>query len=249
MSIAGRSRVLSTSYRQHLREYAGMRVLDVWYDCIDEKRLIETAPNAAARKYRERIAAKARASATEYLFPKIAGVMDGRCRIVDQPPLIFHPAWQEGDEERLQQAFASYHDSLPAERRRLFEHYHFVDLAFKVVGVGSVGTRCFVLLFLAEGNDPLLLQVKEAGLSALEPYAGKGRYEHQGQRIVVGQHLMQCHSDLFLGWTTLLSGAHCCVRQLRDMKFSVPIVDVDAGGLARYAAICGWALARAHAKR
>jgi uncharacterized protein (DUF2252 family) len=239
---------LSSSYRSHLREYAEMRVIDAWYARIDEKALIATAPDAAARRRRQRIAAKARASVADYLFPKISGVVDGQRRIVDQPPLLFHAAWQVQDVERVQKALEQYHDSLPAERRRLFERYRLVDYAFKVVGVGSVGTRCLVLLYLAGENDPLLLQVKEAGPSALEPYAGKGRYEHQGQRIVVGQRLMQSASDMFLGWATFLDGAHCYIRQLRDMKFSVPLVNLDAQRLTNYAAVCGWALARAHAK-
>jgi uncharacterized protein (DUF2252 family) len=239
---------LSSSYRAHLREYAEMRVLDAWYARIDEKALIATAPDAAARRRRQRIAAKARASVAEYLFPKISGVVDGQRRIIDQPPLLFHASWMERDLERVQTALAEYHDSLPAERRRLFERYHLVDYAFKVVGVGSVGTRCLVLLFLAGENDALLLQVKEAGPSALEPYAGKGRYVHQGQRIVVGQRLMQAASDMFLGWATYLDGAHCYIRQLRDMKFSVPLVNLDTRRLTNYAALCGWALARAHAK-
>jgi uncharacterized protein (DUF2252 family) len=225
-----------------------MRVIDAWYARIDEKALIATAPDAAARRRRQRIAAKARASVADYLFPKISGVVDGQRRIVDQPPLLFHAAWQKQDLERVQKALEEYHDSLPAERRRLFERYRLVDYAFKVVGVGSVGTRCLVLLYLAGENDPLLLQVKEAGPSVLEPYAGKGRYEHQGQRIVVGQRLMQSASDMFLGWATFLDGAHCYIRQLRDMKFSVPLVNLDAQRLANYAALCGWALARAHAK-
>jgi len=242
------ARVLSSSYRTHLREFAEMRVLDAWYARIDEKALIATAPDAAARRRRQRIAAKARASVAEYLFPKISGVVDGERRIIDQPPLLFHAAWQEQDLNRVQGALEQYHDSLPAERRKLFERYRLVDYAFKVVGVGSVGTRCLVLLYLAGENDPLLLQVKEAGPSVLEPYAGKGRYEHQGQRIVVGQRLMQSASDMFLGWATFIDGVPCYIRQLRDMKFSVPLVNLDAQRLANYAALCGWALARAHAK-
>jgi uncharacterized protein (DUF2252 family) len=241
-------RALSQSYRAHLREYAEMRVLDAWYARIDEKALLATAPEAAASSRRQRIAAKARASVAEYLFPKISGVVDGQRRLVDQPPLLFHAAWQKHDLERVQGALAQYHDSLPAERRRLFERYRLVDYAFKVVGVGSVGTRCLVLLFLAGENDALLLQVKEAGPSVIEPYAGKGRYEHQGQRIEVGQRLMQSASDMFLGWATYLDGTHCYIRHLRDMKFSVPLVNLDAQRLANYAALCGWALARAHAK-
>ena len=144
--------------------------------------------------------------------------------------------------------FAAYQASLPPDRRRLFDQYRYVDFAFKVVGVGSVGTRCFVALLMAGEDDPLLLQVKEARSSVLEPYAGKSEYEHHGERIVVGQRLMQSASDMFLGWTTAADGTHYYVRQLRDMKFSVPLVDISAKYLARYASLCGWALARAHAK-
>ena len=241
-------RVLSRSYRAHLREYAEMRVLDVWYARIDEKTLIATAPDAAARRRRQRIAAKARASLAEYLFPKISGVVDGRRRLVDQPPLIFHLPGQSGEAERLKPILAAYHDTLPADRRQLFERYRLVDFAFKAVGVGSVGTHCFVLLFLAGEDDPLLLQAKEAGESVLAPYAGQSSFEHQGQRIVVGQRLMQSASDMFLGWTTGADGRHFYLRQLRDMKFSLPLVNLEAVVLARYADICAWALARAHAK-
>jgi uncharacterized protein (DUF2252 family) len=241
-------RVLSSSYRTHLREYAEMRVLDVWYTRLDDKTLIATAPNLEARKRRQRIAAKARASVAEYLFPKITGVVDGRRRIVDQPPLVFHRTARSDDDARMNQILASYHDTLPADRRQLFERYRYVDYAFKAVGVGSVGTHCFVLLFLAADNDPLLLQAKEARESVLAPYAGKSQFEHQGQRIVVGQRLMQSASDMFLGWTTGLAGPHYYIRQLRDMKFSVPLVDLGRQQVANYAALCGWALARAHAK-
>ena len=131
---------------------------------------------------------------------------------------------------------------------KLFERYRFQDYAFKAVGVGSVGTHCYVVLYLADDNDPLLLQVKEARPSVLEPYAGKGPFDHHGQRIVVGQRLVQAASDIFLGWTTGMDGMHFYIRQLRDMKFSVPLVNLEAKGLANYAAVCGWALARAHAK-
>ena len=241
-------RVLADSYRVRLHEFAAMRVLDAWYVRIDDEMLIATAPDAAARQRREKIAAKARASVTEYLFPKISQVVDGRRRIVDQPPLVFHPPRRSDEDERVNRLMAAYHDSLPQDRRKLFERYRFQDYAFKAVGVGSVGTHCYVVLYLADENDPLLLQVKEARPSVLEPYAGKGQFDHQGQRIVIGQRLMQAASDIFLGWTTGADGTYFYIRQLRDMKFSVPIVDIESKGLANYAAICGWALARAHAK-
>jgi uncharacterized protein (DUF2252 family) len=241
-------RVLSHSYRTRLGEYAKMRVLDVWYSRLDDKTLIAAAPNVEAREYRKKITAKARASVAEYLFPKITGEQDGHRRIVDHPPLVYHLLDQSDTEARLQKMLAAYHDTLPAHLRKLFDHYHFEDFAFKVVGVGSVGTRCFILLFLADSNDPLLLQAKEARASVLEPYAGQSKYDHHGQRIVVGQRLMQSASDMFLGWMTSEDGTHYYLRQLRDMKFSVPLEGIEAPALARYADVCGWVLARAHAK-
>ena len=214
--------VLADAYRTHLQEFAAMRVLDAWYARIDDEMLIATAPNAEVRQRREKIAAKARASVTEYLFPKISQVVDGRRRIVDQPPLVFHPPVHDDQDERVNRLMGAYHDSLPQDRLKLFERYRFQDYAFKAVGVGSVGTHCYVLLYLADDDDPLLLQVKEARPSVLEPYAGKGPFDHQGQRIVVGQRLVQAASDIFLGWTTGADGMHFYIRQLRDMKFSVP---------------------------
>lgn len=239
---------LARSYRMHLAEYASMRVLDVWYSRLDDKTLIATAPTAEARANRKRITAKARSSLAEYLFPKITREEGGRRRIVDQPPLVYHLPVQVDSGERMQHNLAVYHQTLPAHLRKLFDHYHFEDFAFKVVGVGSVGTRCFVVLFMAESEDPLLLQVKEARISVLEPYAGASEYDHHGQRIVVGQRLMQSASDMFLGWMTTIDGTHFYVRQLRDMKFSVPLENLEPKGLARYADVCGWVLARAHAK-
>ena len=242
------ARVLVDSYRSHLNEYAGMRVLDVWYSRLDDQTLIATAPNAEARRYRKRVTAKARASVTEYLFPKITGEVEGHRRLVDQPPLVYHLPEDAGMEERLRQILAIYQDSLSAHLRKLFDYYQFEDFAFKVVGVGSVGTRCFVLLLMADSHDPLLLQAKEARASVLEPYTEKSKFEHHGQRIVVGQRLMQSASDMFLGWMTSADGTHYYIRQLRDMKFSAPLDALDAKQLARYADMCGWVLARAHAK-
>jgi len=240
--------VLADAYRTHLREFAAMRVLDAWYARIDDEMLIATAPDAAARQRREKIAAKARASVTEYLFPKISQLVDGRRTIVDQPPLVYHPPRRSDEDERIIKLMGAYHDSLAQDRLKLFERYRFQDYAFKAVGVGSVGTHCYVLLYLADENDPLLLQVKEARPSVLEPYAGRGQFDHHGQRIVIGQRLVQAASDIFLGWTTGKDGMHFYIRQLRDMKFSLPLDDIEAKGLAYYAAVCGWALARAHAK-
>ena len=239
---------LAQSYRTHLRDYADMRVLDVWYSRLDDKTLIAAAPNEEAREYRRQVAAKARASVTEYLFPKITGLVDGHRRIVDKLPLVYHLPTQDGAEARILKLLEGYQQTLPDHLCKLFEHYHYEDLAFKVVGVGSVGTRCYIVLFMADNDDPLLLQVKEARSSVMEAYAGKSKFDHHGQRVVVGQRIMQSASDMFLGWLTAGDGKHYFVRQLRDMKFSIPLEGIKAGGLTRYAAICGWVLARAHAK-
>jgi uncharacterized protein (DUF2252 family) len=141
-----------------------------------------------------------------------------------------------------------YQASLPAHLRKLFDQYRYEDISFKVVGVGSVGTRCYIMLFMANKNDPLLLQVKEARQSVLEPYAGQSEYDHHGKRVVVGQRVMQSASDMFLGWVTGFDGTHYYIRQLRDMKFSVPLEMMKPDTLQRYAQICVWVLARAHAK-
>jgi uncharacterized protein (DUF2252 family) len=239
---------LVQSYRTHLREYADMRVLDVWYSRLDDKTLIAAAPNAEVRRYRQHIAAKARASVCEYLFPKITGLVDGHRRIVDQPPLVFHFPEPQYTEMGVPKLLSDYFKTLPAHMGSLLDRYHFEDFTFKVVGVGSVGTRCFIILLLAGSDDPLLLQVKEARPSVLAPYAGRSEFNHNGQRIVVGQRLMQSASDMFLGWMTSINGTQYYVRQLRDMKFSIPLEGMKADFLIRYAAICGWVLARAHAK-
>jgi uncharacterized protein (DUF2252 family) len=239
---------LAHSYQKHLRAYTKMRVLDVWYSRLDDQTLIATAPSAKSRANRKRITAKARTSVAEYLFPKITTVEAGRYRIVDQPPLITHLSNQNITEVMVQTLMTMYWETLPDHLRELFRHYHFHDFAFKVVGVGSVGTRCFVLLFLAGRKDPLLLQAKEARPSVLEAYAGKSQFAHEGQRIVTGQRLMQSASDMFLGWVTGLAGEHYYMRQLRDMKFSFPVYAMRPSRMVRYAAICGWVLARAHAK-
>jgi uncharacterized protein (DUF2252 family) len=141
-----------------------------------------------------------------------------------------------------------YRESVPDERRVLFDRYRMEDFAMKVVGIGSVGTRCWIVLFFSEENHPLILQFKEACRSVLEPYTAKSVYENQGQRIVNGQRLMQSSSDIFLGWVRGARGYDYYVRQLRDMKFSIPMEAAPAQQFERYAEICGWVLARAHAK-
>jgi len=235
------------AYREALRDYSRMSPLEVWYAHLDVETLIAEAPDAQAKKIRQQFATKARQRVIENLFPRIVGEVAGKRRLVDQPPVLFHVTGPEGD-ELIRAGLAAYRETLPDERRVLFDRYRLEDSAAKVVGIGSVGTRCMVALFFDKENHPLMLQIKEAVPSVLAPYAGKSRYDNQGQRVVVGQRLMQSSSDIFLGWARGRHGRDFFVRQLRDMKFSPPIERANAVQLKRYAAICGGILARAHAK-
>jgi uncharacterized protein (DUF2252 family) len=235
------------AYREHLRADSKISPLDVWYEHLDIETLIENAPDAEAKKHRMELQARARRRIGEYLFPKISAPVGGQQRLVDQPPLMFHVA--EADiEERFREGLKEYRRSLPDDRRVLFDRYRLTDFAAKVVGIGSVGTRCMVGLFFSAEGHPLLLQFKEACQSVLAPYAGKSVYENQGQRIVQGQRLMQASSDIFLGWTHGRLGYHFFGRQLRDMKLSMPIESLPPKLLGNYAKVCGLTLARAHAK-
>jgi uncharacterized protein (DUF2252 family) len=177
-------------------------------------------------------------------------MVGGRLAIRDAPPLIFHPDATRASEFRsmLTKVFASYSNTLPDDRQALLDRYRVVDAAIKVVGVGSVGRRCWIALLMSASNEPLFLQFKEAVASVLEPFAGKSAYDHHGRRVVEGQRLMQSSSDMFLGWLVGPGGEHFYVRQLRDGKIK-PLVETWDGELLRlYAKACGWVLARAHAK-
>jgi len=214
------------SYREHLREYSRLSPLEVWYTRIGVEQVIEMAPDEKTRKIREQMMTKARERIIEHLYPKIVTQTAGRNRFVDQPPILYHvnePDW----ETLVREGLEDYRQSLPEERRVLFDRYRLEDFALKVVGIGSVGTRCYIALFFSEDNHPLILQVKEACPSVLEPYTAKSQYENQGQRVVTGQRLMQSSSDIFLGWTQGRRGNNFYLRQLRDMKFSLPIEGVS----------------------
>jgi len=236
------------AYREKLREYSKMNPLEIWYDRLDADTLIELAPDEKIRRFRERMVEKAQERVGEQLMPKIAGAVGGRHRLLDQPPIMFHV--QEDDyEQRVSKALEAYRLSLSDERRVLFDRYRLEDHVVKVVGIGSVGTRCFAALFFSAENHPLLLQFKEACPSVLEPYAGKSRYDNHAQRVVIGQRLTQSSSDIFLGWARVAStGRDFFVRQLRDMKMSAPIEGATLQQFYLYAELCGWTLARAHAR-
>ena len=243
------------AYREHMADYASMRALDVWYDKIDvqkyEDRTADPEIVAEARKrFAERIEKEQRKTVPDHLYPKLVSEEGSRPRIKDDPPLIFHPTadMAPGVVSGYGDVIAAYRETLPEHTRTLFDRFHFFDLAFKVVGVGSVGTRCGVCLFMADDDDPLLLQVKDARASVLEPYAGKSLHPNHGQRVVAGQRLMQSASDVFLGWLVAKNGGHVYVRQLRDMKMSAVIEDWDTRALRQYVRMCARALARAHAR-
>ncbi|MFQ6571873.1 DUF2252 domain-containing protein [Pseudomonas sp. UM16] len=235
------------AYRERLRKLSKLSPLEVWYDRLDAQMIIDMAPTSEIKKFREQIVAKAKVRVGDYLYPKISSEVAGRRRLIDQPPILFHVD-EKNFVERAREALQGYRLSLPHERRVLFDRYRLEDIAVKAVGIGSVGTYCFVGLFFSAENHPLLLQFKEACPSVLAPYAGKSEYDNQGQRVVTGQRLMQSSSDIFLGWTRGQQGRDYFVRQLRDMKMSAPIEGICALRLKMYAQWCGSTLARAHAK-
>jgi uncharacterized protein (DUF2252 family) len=250
------------SYRGAMIDFAAETNLDVWYARLD----IDTAMDEYEReltrpelKKKRKAVAKARSRDSEHAFERLTRLAHGQRRIVSEPPLVvpidelFGVAERKRLEHTIRTMFRQYRASLPNHRRALVEQYRFVDLARKVVGVGSVGTRCWTALFLGvDGNDPLFLQIKEAQASVLERYVGRSRYANQGQRVVAGQRLMQSSSDIFLGWgRAAMSGAATrdyYFRQLRDWKGSFVVGSMTPGSMSVYAGICGWTLARAHAR-
>jgi uncharacterized protein (DUF2252 family) len=245
------ARATVRSYRERTSDYAAMRALDVWYDAIGVDRFVGEMDSVERReRIRQRLDRLQEKNVPEFLFPKLAEHRGSLPRIKDDPPLIFHPTAEQapGLETGYREAIALYRESQAEHLRTLFDRYHFCDLAMKVVGIGSVGTLCAVALFMASDDDPIFLQVKEATASVLEPYAGKSLHANHGERVVVGQRLMQSASDLFLGWSRGSGGRDLYVRQLRDMKVSAIVEDFDAGDLRAYGRVCGWALARAHAR-
>ena len=231
-----------------MREYAGMRALDVWYSHLDAEIFIADAKTGAARKRWRQVEKNAAMQTAEHVFPRITAVKNGRPRILDLPPLVYHPAGMARIGKRVRDMFERYRRSLPEERRVILDRYQIVDIARKVVGVGSVGTRCAVALLMAGAKDPLFLQFKQAGASVLAPYAGKSRYENQGERVVTGQRMLQSASDIFLGWARDDEGRDYYFRQLRDMRMKIDVTQMSRQDWIEYVEICGWTLARAHAR-
>ncbi|MFJ6138726.1 DUF2252 domain-containing protein [Kitasatospora sp. NPDC092286] len=240
-------------YATAMRRLAGHGELDVWYARIDTGDLLPLLRKPRQRKRAEASLARARRRTSLQAFGKLTETKDGRRRIISDPPLI--QSLPRTEFRAVGQVFSDYRATLADDRRVLLDRYRFVDAARKVVGVGSVGTRCYILLLEGrDERDPLFLQIKEAGRSVLEDHLPAVRPDaevpvaHGGHRVVTGQHLMQAASDIFLGWTAGPAGRHFYGRQLRDMKGSVEVADLTPGGFRAYADLCGRTLARAHAR-
>jgi len=263
----------TTAYRNEMARLAGMRDLDVWYARMDMAKVMEdlgdelglngpTKSDKVLSKVKARAdkqLAKARTRDSMQALEKLTAVVDGETRFVSDPPLLVPieelVSEAEGAEmtNRMHELLHSYSHTLQSDRRHLLDQFRFVSIARKVVGVGSVGTRAWVLLLVgSDGRDPLLLQAKEAQESVLARFVGPSQYDSQGERVVAGQHLMQASSDIFLGWDQVegLDGVQrdFYVRQLRDWKGSVDTDSMIPQGMAIYARLCGWTLARAHAR-
>ena len=240
----------AASYRHAMRDFTAMDVLDIWYARLDDSDFLAMLPKERKAILRKRIAKAMSRSSSELVFPKLVEAIGEEPRIHDAPPTIFHPdkARAAGNLALIRETLPKYRETLAEDRRVLFDRYHLVDAAVKVVGIGSVGTLCMVLLMMSDAGHPLFLQVKEANASVLEAYAGKSAYSHHGQRVVEGQRLMQPASDLFLGWVTGPENRHFYLRQLRDVKLRALVETYDAEMLTMYGGACGWVLARAHAK-
>jgi uncharacterized protein (DUF2252 family) len=241
------------SYRRRMSEFSKLGELEVWYSrvSVEEVRglLSDARSNKRTTKKLDKAVRKARGRDSLQALSKLTRVVDGHRTIIDDPPLLVRIP--EGDEIRTQiyAILEGYKRTLQEDRRHLLGRYRFVDAARKVVGVGSVGTRAYVVLLEGrDENDPLFLQVKEAGASVLEGHVPSSSYKHHGHRVVAGQRLMQAASDIFLGWLRGTGGRDFYSRQLKDMKGSANVEGMSPDELVIYAGLCGWTLARAHAR-
>lgn len=244
----GKTAVLncSAAYRSEMAAMSELSAFEVWHAPLDAVALLAAAPDWRSRKVLERGISKAKHRTSLQALSKLTTVREGRRVILEDPPLVSRLT-----DDQVQQARRSvlaYLARLDADRRVLLDRYELVDAALKVVGVGSVGTRCFIVLLAGKADlAPLFLQIKEARASVLAPHVGRSRYANHGRRVVVGQRIMQAASDTFLGWARM-DGFDFYVRQLRDMKLSVRLDSVRPTDLAIYGRLCGATLARAHAR-
>ncbi len=259
------TRASVTEYREAMAAFAQMTTMEVWYAHLSADEIMAAGRKAAKTKQdvrmvkqAEKAAKKARTRDSLQALSKLGELVDGAYRIVSQPPIVVperelavsYGLSPSEVERAVRQQFRAYRATLEDDRRHLLERFQFIDLARKVVGVGSVGTRAFIVLLQGrDQQDPLFLQVKEATASVLEDHLPKSRYKHHGERVVRGQRMMQAASDIYLGWTVGLDTTrHFYWRQLRDMKGSADIETMSPAALTTYAHVCAWTLARAHAR-
>ncbi|KXU91203.1 hypothetical protein CI15_01065 [Paraburkholderia monticola] len=247
-------RRLCATFRQRLAEFSSMDTLDVWYGQFKASSMLEIADSLEERRKELAVIEKARQQSSRTVMTHATEFVNGKLRIKDVPPLVYHvplesPHDQKQYQSMVRRFFADYRLTLPDDRRALFDRYELVDVAIRVVGIGSVGTRCYEALFMADGACPLFLQLKEARTSVLEQYLPPSRYPNHGQRVVNGQRLLQSASDIFLGWSKMRhTGNDFYVRQLRDMKGAFDFTTFDVEDLGEYAVSCAHALAHSMAK-
>ncbi len=253
---------MGSAYRNRMIEFANMRTLDVWYAHLNVEQVLadfRTQLSKVTRKRSAEATEKARSRDSMNAFSKLTTIVDGQRRIVSDPPLIvpidelLTPDESRTFQDGMHQILTTYRRSLQSDRRHLLEQFRIVEVARKVVGVGSVGTRAWIVLLLGrDDSDPLFLQAKEAQPSVLERFVRKSEHKNCGQRVVTGQHLMQALSDIFLGWvrTEGIDGVSrdFYFRQLRDWKSSIDPDQMIPSGMLAWGQLCGWTLARAHAR-
>jgi len=235
------------AYRVRMQELAAESALEVWYARLDAAKILEAARSAGARRRRGRIRDEAATDSVRAAVAKFTRIVDGARRFVDDPPLLYHSTDTDADDFDVAEIIGTYALDLSPDVQVLLDRYTLLDAAIKVVGVGSVGTRCAVALFGADDDDAFILQIKEAMPSVLSAHLGPSEFENHGERVVRGQRIMQAASDVFLGWAK--SGTRSFyLRQFRDMKTSADLEAMDPYQLREYAHYCAWALAGAHAR-
>jgi uncharacterized protein (DUF2252 family) len=243
------ARLMAEGYRKHMAELAQMTLMEVWYSQVEFKNIMDISTAETRRRSQKLIKEAMEKSSPEVMLEKLTVVSDGKLRFKEIPPLLCHMEGISAGEQE-QEAFEAYRQSLPDDRRVLLDKFKMIDIVRKVVGIGSVGTMCGLLLLVSTENDILLLQVKEARDSVLAPYVEPSRYQHNGQRVVNGQKLMQAASDMFLGWTTGQRELHrhFYIRQLRDVKVGVNTAYWEKDDFKAFPKVAGEILARAHAR-
>jgi uncharacterized protein (DUF2252 family) len=250
-AAAEAAEAVARSYRQKTQEFSHMSVLDIWYYKIDWQDIMSNIEDTMLIKNMQaRLKAAQKRSIAEYYYPKMTEEVGGKRMFKDQPPTLYHLKGKEQEEfeGRVKKAIELYKESLQDDRRRLFDRYKLIDVALKVVGIGSVGTTCGVALMYAPDDEPLMIQLKEATASVLEPFAGKSEFKNHGQRVVAGQRIMQAASDIFLGWSEFDNGKHFYLRQLRDTKVTLETSTWEGQHLVKIAEVMGAVLAKAHAR-